>query len=228
MGLYVDNIAAETVNVCFVIYDPSCGGVGGQPWRKVAWYVITPGSTILPDIFNADLNKTSAGYSGNRYAYLYAYTASDDKEWQGTGNAWVEVSGGVHFNQCIEDEANCVKWVDFEGMDFAGQATDIVYIGWPSASGIFTTTPAISVDPGEGEFYLSGSGFSSDSTVSILYTYTDDNGDLTQATYQAGTSGYGNVADTVPVSTLLGPGTLEVQVTDENHPALSATTTVTF
>ena len=71
-------------------------------------------------------------------------------------------------------------------------------------------------------------GFSSDSKVSILYTYTDDNGDLTQATYQAGTSGYGNVNDTVTVSTLLGPGTLEVQVTDENHPALSVTTTVTF
>jgi hypothetical protein len=69
-------------------------------------------------------------------------------------------------------------------------------------------------------------GFSSDSKVSILYTYTDDNGDLTQATYQAGTSG--NVNDTVTVSTLLGPGTLEVQVTDENHPALSVTTTVTF
>lgn len=84
MALYVDNIASETVNVCFVIYYPECAS-SGQPWRKVAWYVTTPGLTIVPDILDADLNKESAGYSGNRNAYLYAYTASDDKECRAPG-----------------------------------------------------------------------------------------------------------------------------------------------
>jgi len=47
----------------------------------------------------------------------------------GQGNSWGEVSGGVHFDQCLLDETNCVKWVDFETLDFAGHATDIVYVG---------------------------------------------------------------------------------------------------
>ena len=120
---------------------------------------------------------------------------------QGAGNAWVEVSGRV-------------------------LATDIVYIGWPNGSGINTTHPSIYLDPGEYAFYFSGSGFSSGSKVSILYTYTDNNGDLTQGTAEAYTDSYGNVQSIVSASTLNSPGALAVEVTDENHTQLTATAEV--
>ena len=215
MALYVDNTTSETLNVSFLIWDGGCAA-SGQPWRKVAWYVIAPGRVIVPDILDVDLTTV------NRYAYLYAYTASQDKDWQGTGNSWGEVSSGVHFDQCLLDETNCVKWVDFETLDFAGHTTDIVYVG-PNAEEIVLATPTIEVISGQAQFYVSGTGFSAAGSVTVAFNYVDDNGDLTTGTFTACTSRYGSFSDIIDVPTLLYSGELAVEVTDVNYPGLTAT-----
>jgi hypothetical protein len=122
MALFLSNVTLETLNVSLLIYDPTCT-IGGQPWRKVAWYVILPGQTVVPDVLAVDL-RTVNGWVG-----LYAYTASGSEEWQGSGNAWFAVSNGVHFNQCGDDNTNCPKYVDFRPIFFDGNSDILAYIG---------------------------------------------------------------------------------------------------
>jgi hypothetical protein len=221
MSLYLNNRSSETINVCLLLYDPSCT-LGGQPWRKVAWYVISPGNTILPDVFyNVDLTKVN-GWIG-----VYAYTASGDKDWQGTGNAWFRVSDGVHFNQCGEDETNTPKWVDFEGVYF-GWSNIVVYIG-PAAKEITATHPQINVVVGSAQFFISGAGFVPGTTVSISYNYVYD-GNLTSNTGAPSTvviDSAGNFSTFVGVSTLFYDGNLSVQAVDTNW-GLSATDSLSF
>jgi hypothetical protein len=72
----------------------------------------------------------------NGIAGLFAFTASGDKDWQGTGNAFFFVSDGAAFNQCGDDNTNCPKQVDFEVISFAGNSDVITYLGQePDRSG---------------------------------------------------------------------------------------------
>jgi hypothetical protein len=226
MSLYLHNGSSETINVCLLHYDPDCSGVGGQPWRKTAWYVISPGQTILPDIFNIDLTTV------NKYAGIYAYTASGSLDWQGNGNAWFAVSNGVHFDQCGEDEDNTSKWVDFEVVSF-GASNVVAYLSIGDFNGpiptLFTDSPRISVDVYNGEFYIYGGGFIPGSTVSIIYNYFSDGRVITdsadpstaQVNVAGGISGY------VLVPTLSNRGNLNVQAIDNNW-GLIATASVNF
>jgi hypothetical protein len=221
MSLFLNNRSPETINVSLLLYDPNCT-LGGQPWRKVAWYVINPGQTILPDVYyNIDLTTV------NGWVGIYAYTASGDADWQGTGNAWFAVSDGVHFNQCGEDETNTPKWVDFEGVYF-GWPNIVTYIG-PSAGQINANHPQISVSVGSGQFFISGAGFVPGSTVSTIYNYTY-NGNLTTNSGDPDTASVdssGNFSTFISVSTLFYSGNLSVQTVDVNW-GLTATTSVDF
>jgi hypothetical protein len=221
MALHIANTCSETINVALLLYDPGCT-LGGQPWRKVAWYVIAPGQTIIPNVLNVDL-RTVNGWAG-----LYAYTASGDKDWQGTGNAWFAVSEGVHFNQCGEDETNCPKWVDFEPILFGGNANIITYVG-PAARQINSVAPSIAVTPGEGAFFISGSGFVPGSTINVIYNYFPSYGGVTTnsgAPAVPSVNSSGGFTDIVSVSTLFYTGQLDVQATDNVFSELSATVSV--
>jgi len=222
MPLFISNTSSETISASLLIYDPNCQNTGGQPWRKIAWYNSSPGQTIIPDALNVDL-RTVNGWAG-----IYAYgTAGSD--WQGSGNAWFQVTGGVHFNQCGEDETNCVRWVDFWGTFFNGQPSTIIYVG-PSSGQITATQPQISVNPGSGMFFISGSGFAPGTSVNVVYNYVYD-GNVTSnsgAPSVVSVDSSGNFSTFVYVSTLLYSGTLDVQATDNNFGDLNATTSVSF
>jgi len=221
MSLYLNNGSSEIINVSLLLYDPSCT-IGGQPWRKLAWYVLNPGQTILPDVYyNVDLTTV------NGWVGIYAYTASGDADWQGQGNAWFQVSDGVHFDQCGEDETNTPKWVDFYGVYF-GHSDIVIYIG-PNANEVSSDYPHIAVSVGTAEFFIYGSGFVPGSTVQISYNYVYD-GSITSNTGDPSTAqvdGSGNFSDTVGVSTLYYSGNLSVQTVDTNW-GLTAITSVNF
>jgi hypothetical protein len=221
MALHIANISSATVNVSLLIFDSGCT-VGNQPWRKVAWYVIGPGATIIPDVLAMDLTTV------NRFAGVYANSTAGGKDWQGTGNAWFFVSDGVHFNQCGDDNTNCPKQVDFEVIDFGGNSDVITYLG-PSAPQINTIPSSIAVTPGAGAFFISGRGFAPGSSVNIIYNYFPSSGGVTT------NSGSPNVAfidssggftDIVSVSTLFETGHLDVRASDNNFPELSASSSV--
>jgi hypothetical protein len=193
--------------------------------------VINPGQTILPDVYyNVDLTKV------NGWVGIYAYTASGDAAWQGTGNAWFAVSDGVGFDQCGEDESNTPKWVDFVGVYF-GWPNIVVYTSsYPTPIGGFVTNlnsnhPQISVTVGSGQFFISGAGFVPGSTVSTLYNYVyDGNSNSTSNSgdpYTTSIDSFGNFSTYFPVSTLFYSGNLSVQTVDTNW-GLSATTSVNF
>jgi hypothetical protein len=221
MALHIANVSSDTVNVCLLLFDPGCT-VGGQPWRKVAWYVIGPGQTIVPDVLNVDLRTV------NRFAGLFAFNASGDKDWQGTENAFFFVSDGVAFDQCAEDNTNTPKEVDFVIIDFAGNSDVITYLG-PEARQIRSVAPSIAVSPGSGAFFISGRGFAPGSTVNVVYNYFPSSGGVTTnsgdpATPSVGSSG--EFTDIVFVSTLVEPGQLDVRATDNNFTGLTAAVSV--
>jgi len=222
MALYIANSYSETVNVCLILFDPSCT-TGGVPFRKEAWWVIGPGKTILPDALNVDLTKI------NRYQYIYAFSASGDMIWQSNENRWALLSSGAAFNQCAEDNTNMTRWADFEQMDFAGHSNMVAYIG-PSTSQIATNAPTIDIDAGEGAFYVNGGGFVPGSSVNIIYNYSYGDGLTTNSgsPATANVSSDGTFADIVYVSTLLYSGTLAVEVVNNGFPALNATATESF
>ena len=223
MALYIANSSSETINVCLILFDPSCT-TGGVPFRKVAWWVIGPGQTIVPDALNVDLTTI------NRYEYIYAYSASGDMIWQSSENRWALLSSGAAFSQCAEDNTpNMTRWADFEQMDFAGHSNMVAYIG-PSTNPIVVEAPAIGVDPGEGAFYVYGSGFVPGSSVNITYNYEYASG-LTTNSGSPDTANVfydGSFSTIVYVSTLLYSGTLAVEVVDNGFPALNATVTESF
>jgi hypothetical protein len=217
MSLYLNNGSSETINVCLLHYDAGCSAVGGQPWKKTAWWVISPGQTIIPGTFyNVDLTTV------NRYAGIYAFSASGKFDWQGSGNAWFEVSNGVHFDQCGEDENNTPKWVDFEVVSF-GASNVVAYLSAGvnlngPITGVATDSPRILLHVYMGQFYIYGAGFIPGSTVSIVYNYVSDGSVTTDSgdPYTAVVDAYGQIARYVPVSTLLNPGSLYVQAIDNN------------
>jgi hypothetical protein len=225
MALFLNNRSSEILNVSLLKYDPSCK-VGGQPWRKEGWWVLNPGQTLKPDAF--DVNLTTV----NGWAGVYAYTASGDKDWQGTGNAWFEVTGGNVFNQCGEDETNCKKWVDFYGVLFGGAADYITYIG-PNANQIAGHAPFISITAGYNQlfgpsFYISGFGFVPGTKVTIGWEYVYGGGlaeNLAATTLVVG--GDGTFSDIIGVYWITYPGTLNVIATDSAwNLTAKATTTV--
>jgi hypothetical protein len=203
--LLVNNGTSETLNVSFLIYDPGCSA-SGQPWRKEAWWVIPAGQTILPNIFDLDLTSV------NGWVGAYAFTASRDKDWQGTGNAWFKVSNGVHFDQCGENEANCPNWVDFEGM-YLGKPNMIAYFG-PNRNEIAgPIAPTISLTLGDGDFYVSGRGFVPGSNVELTWDF-DSGEEFTQGTATLPVSSSGTVATIVTSNVLIFEGTLTALAKD--------------
>jgi hypothetical protein len=221
MSLYLNNGTTEVINVALLFFNPSCT-IGGQPWEKVGWYVISPGQTSLPDVFfNVDLTTVN-GWIG-----IYAYTASGDVQWEGDGNAWFAVSDGPGFRQCGEDETNTPKLVDFYGVNF-GFPDIIVYIS-TTGEQITPNHPQIFPRVGSGQFFLSGVGFVPGSTLSIIYNYVYD-GNLTTnsgAPATASVDSDGNFGTTVDVSTLIYSGNLSVQAVDINW-GLTANASISF
>jgi hypothetical protein len=223
MALYLSNRTSETINVSLLLYDPSCT-LGGQPWRKEAWWVISAGQSVKPNAL--DVNLTTV----NGWVGIYAYTASGDKNWQGTGNAWFEVTGGLHFDQCGEDETNCTKWVDYYGVQFAGDPEYVTYIG-PNANEVSGHAPSISITAGENTlvgpgFFISGAGFIPGSTITIGWEYVYEDGlaeNLTATTITVGSDG--SFSDIVGVYWITYAGTLSVKATDSAW-GLNASATV--
>jgi len=181
MALFLCNVTLETLNVSLLIYDPTCT-IGGQPWRKVAWYVVAPGQTVLPDVLFVDL-RTVNGWIG-----VYASTASGSKDWQGTGNAWFAVSNGVHFNQCGDDNTNCPKYVDFKPILFEGHSDILVYMGpfggldarGSAAEQFHFTQPAVNdMFVMNGSVLVTGMGFVPGTTVMVLFDYILPDGSFT-------------------------------------------------
>jgi hypothetical protein len=222
MALHLGNISRDTVNVCLAFADPNCTA-NNWPWRKVAWYVIGPFQTMIPDVFAVDLTTV------NGIIALYAIAGSLDKDWQGTGNNWYNVPNGVPaFNQCLGDNTNCPKQVDFEVISFGGNSNLITLLG-PEAPQIQTLVPSIAVTPGTGAFFISGRGFAPGSTVNVVYNYFPSSGGVTTNSGAPATPSVdssGGFTDIVSVSTLLEPGHLDVRATDNNFPGLSAVVSV--
>lgn len=221
MPLFVSNACPETVWASLLVYDPRCQG-RGQPWRKIAWYSFNPGRTGIPDALGVDLTTV------NGWAGIYAYAASG-KNWQGSGNAWFQVTNRMHFNQCSEDETNCMQWVDFWGVYFNGQSSTIVYIG-PDSGQIRSTQPCISVTPGSGMFFISGRGFAPGSSAMVIYNYFYGSNIISNSSYPNVVSidSSGNFSDFIYVSNLLYSGHLKVQATDNIFNDLNAATSVSF
>jgi hypothetical protein len=212
MALYISNTTSETLNASLLIYDPSCT-IGGQPWRKEAWWVIGARQTVKPNALDLNLRTV------NQWVGLYAYTASGDKSWQGTGNAWFEVTGGLGFNQCGENQANCVKWVDYYGLNLNGASEYVAYVG-PNSNQVTGGGQSISIAAGVNQligpgFYVSGSGFIPGSTITIQWEYAYDGGvaeNLSAATITVGSNG--TFSDLVPVYWVTYAGTLNVKAVD--------------
>lgn len=220
MALHIANISSDTVNVCLAIHDPGCSA-RNWPWRKVAWYVIGPGGTLIPNVLSADLRTV------NGVMALYAFNAPRSKEWQGTGNNWYTVSDGRWLNQCLGDDANCTRTVNFVPVSFGGNAHFITYLG-PEANQVRSQASSISVTPGRGAFYISGRGFAPGSTVNVIYNYFHPGGVTSNsgAPSVPHVDSSGNFATIVYVSTLFYPGRLDVQVADRTFSGLSATVSV--
>jgi hypothetical protein len=95
--------------VAFAWYDPSCGPAN-QNFRKQGWWRLEPGQRFV--CWNVDLRTV------NRFAYIYAETANNGKNWSGTGNAWLTVNPNSAFKQCAFDNTGADQWVDFFQLDF--------------------------------------------------------------------------------------------------------------
>jgi hypothetical protein len=211
MALYINNRTSETVNLSLLILDHNCT-VGGQPWRKEGWWVMKAGQTTNPAPVYVNLT-TINGWIG-----IYAYTASGDKSWQGTGNAWFEVTNGGAFNQCGENNSNCPKWVDYYGVTPHG-SDFVTYIG-PNANEVSGSAPTISIVAGENgvfgpSFYISGAGFIPGSTVTVGWEYVYGDGvaeNLTAATENVGSDG--TFSDIISVYWITYTGTLSVKAVD--------------
>lgn len=87
---------------------------------------------------------------------------------------------------------------------------------------------SISLKPGQGSFYISGSGFSRNTTVSVIYNYFPGGGITTNSgkPSKVQVDSKGNFATIVYVSTLNAPGRLEVEAEDSG--GLSTTKTIQF
>jgi uncharacterized membrane protein len=220
MALFISNRNTDIINVVLSTLDNSCGA---WPWRKRAWWVIPPGQTIIPNALGMPLNTV------NRFAYLYAFSASGDKEWR-DDNFLVNVSTGVHFDQCEVDNTNCPRRVGEVQMDFAGNPNIVMYVG-PNAGQTDLRPPGIAVTPGHGAFFISGRGFSSGGQVSVVYNYFPVSGGVTTNSGSpaiVSVSSDGTFTSIISVSTLLYPGHIDVRATDTRFSALSATTSVSF
>ena len=214
MALYINNGSSETINVALVLHDPSrVDCQSSDNWVKYGWWVLGPGITEKPNVLDVSLATV------NRFAALFAFTASNDESWQGRGNNWYEVSEPRGFTQCLEDNTNCSVWADFFPIDFAGHPELVTYIG-PNANQVNVSPPIISIVAGENElfgpsFYVSGHGFIPGSTVTISWTYVYD-GDLTQnsnaATLSVGSDG--SFTDIIACWPIAYVGTLSVEAVD--------------
>jgi hypothetical protein len=87
---------------------------------------------------------------------------------------------------------------------------------------------SIRLKPGQGSFYISGSGFSQSSTVSITYNYFPGRGVTTNtdSPSKVKVDPKGSFATIVYVSTLNAPGRLDVEAKDSG--GLSTTKTIQF
>lgn len=119
MALSFQNQTSQTVWICVAYYDPSTGA-SNQYFRKEGWWSIAPGGTFL--FWNVDLRTV------NRYFYYEGELAADATVWGGTGNAWTEITDAA-FNQGFLDQTNCVRWVDFQQLDFGGLVGLTVVLG---------------------------------------------------------------------------------------------------
>jgi hypothetical protein len=157
------------MSVSLLIYDPGCKP-SGQPWRKVGWWNLKAGQSLLPDALNVNLTTV------NSWVGIYAY--SGVLSWQGTGNAWFKIPRPSGFNKCGEDETNCTLWVDYYGIEFTGDPDFVVYIGDPNQ--ITGYAPSISITPGEypigAGFEIEAAGFIPGSTVTVGWDYVYEGG----------------------------------------------------
>jgi len=212
MSLFLSNRNSQIINVALLMYDPGCT-VGGQPWRKDGWWVLNPGQTLKPNALDVDLRTV------NQWVGIYAYTASGDTSWQGTGNAWFTVTNGAAFNQCGEVQTNTPKWVDFYGVNFGGAGDYIAYVG-PQANVITGHGPSISITAGEGqpfgaEFFISGVGFVPGTSVEIGWEYAYGGGVAENQTAASITVGSdGTFSDIIACYWITYQGQLSVKAVD--------------
>jgi hypothetical protein len=110
MALFLYNYSTNpTIWVAFAYYDPGCGAAN-QNFRKQGWWQLDSGEVF--NAWNADLRSV------NRFAYIYAETANNSRNWSGKGNAWLTVDPTASFNQCAFQNTPHDQWVDFFEIDF--------------------------------------------------------------------------------------------------------------
>jgi hypothetical protein len=125
MALHFQNEYSKTAYVAIVFYDPSCGAAN-QNFRKIGWYPVKPGQSIVPAIPSLDGDLTK----GNARAYFFAqvYGGSQGGTWTGSGNGWIFVPNSAAFSLCaFEDNEDTQQQVDFKDIEF-GPASDVFVV----------------------------------------------------------------------------------------------------
>jgi uncharacterized membrane protein len=154
----------SSVYLCILYSDSSNCGSGNDEnsqWTKMGWWEMAPGQTIT---------AWAGGFAGdvagwNRYWYYYAYSTDGKEIWNGPYPAQVP---NIAFQQCIDDNSNCVQTVGFAEIDvganwdYTGVLVPQGYVppqggssGWSASGGVG------SGDPGD-EGDSSDSGWSDD------------------------------------------------------------------
>jgi|KBSSwiStaDraftv2_1062776.scaffolds.fasta_scaffold765263_2 hypothetical protein len=111
MTLSFRNAYNTTAYVGVVLLDRGCGG---NRWRKIGWYGLVPGQSVLV-VGDRNLPLT-------KFAW-YADIGADGSCWSGT--LWYRVPHNAGFNQCFDDNSGCDAMSAFQPGSYGGPS-------WPN------------------------------------------------------------------------------------------------
>jgi hypothetical protein len=114
MSLSFRNHHSVTAYVGVLVLDRGCGP---DPWRKVGWYGLAPGASVL---VVSDHNPPHTNFA------WFADVGADGPCW--SGNLWYRVPHNAGFNQCFDDNSGCDAVWPFQSGSYGGDWPNLTIV----------------------------------------------------------------------------------------------------